>query len=649
MTTVNASTRLKVKRDTFFLPDPAGGVYFRNNSSSFRLKGNTIYQWIEKLIPMFNGEHSLGELTYGLPAPYQNRVYEIGELLYQNDFAHDVSQDRPHQLESSIVQKYASQIEFLENFIGSPAFQFQRYRQANVLAVGSGPFFISLVSALLESGLPKFHIVITNSMPTNQLRLKELIENASKTDLEVNVAKIIIQKEDDWEEVVQPFESVLYVSEEENTEELRALHAVCRKEKKTFIPAVMLQTVGLAGPIVHPDSEECWESAWRRIHSSVIHKEGGLQKFSSTAGAMLANVIVFELFKNVTGVNKSKKSNEFFLLDLELLEGDWHSFLKHPFAGTPGHAAAELVENLDRKVNQQSVRDHSSGLFGYFNQLTSPVSGIFHKWEEGDLKQLPLSQCGVQVANPLSDESAELLPQIVCSGLTHEEARREAGLTGIEQYVSQMKDVLFMDVNEEKNNAIALQQFIGVGAGETAVEAVCRGLQKCLDDELNKRTVHQKESIFRVQLDTIEDEKCSFYLQALATLQETPIIGLGQKVLGFPVVWIGINKHWYKSAGLTVTAALQRALQQAIMDIQNQMSSSQITAFNLPSDSLIEAESTRLALRNEERTDLEIFQSATQILKRNNRKLVVFDLAAEAFLKEGLAGVYGVLLREEKS
>ena len=81
MTKLNSSMRLKVKRDTFYLPDPEGGVYFRNNESSFRMKGGTIYQWIEKLMPMFNGEQTMGELTEGLTAPYRNRVYEIGETL----------------------------------------------------------------------------------------------------------------------------------------------------------------------------------------------------------------------------------------------------------------------------------------------------------------------------------------------------------------------------------------------------------------------------------------------------------------------------------------------------------------------------------------------------------------------------------------
>ncbi|WP_460292018.1 hypothetical protein, partial [Bacillus cereus] len=41
--------KLKANKDTFFLPDSNGGVYFRNNASSFRMDGDGIYNWIEKL------------------------------------------------------------------------------------------------------------------------------------------------------------------------------------------------------------------------------------------------------------------------------------------------------------------------------------------------------------------------------------------------------------------------------------------------------------------------------------------------------------------------------------------------------------------------------------------------------------------------
>ena len=116
MTNLNPSMRLKVKRDTFFIPEPNSSLYFRNNLCSFRISGRKIDQWIEKLIPMFNGDHTLEELTDGLPDQYRDQVYKIAEMLYKNEFVRDISQDRPHQLPDEILKKYASQIELLEKY-----------------------------------------------------------------------------------------------------------------------------------------------------------------------------------------------------------------------------------------------------------------------------------------------------------------------------------------------------------------------------------------------------------------------------------------------------------------------------------------------------------------------------------------------------
>jgi hypothetical protein len=51
----------------------------------------------------------------------------------------------------------------------------------------------------------------------------------------------------------------------------------------------------------------------------------------------------------------------------------------------------------------------------------------------------------------------------------------------------------------------------------------------------------------------------------------------------------------------------------------------------------------------EEMAQSEVLQSTLQVLKRNHKRLLVCDLALEPFLKGELAGVFGVLLREEGS
>jgi putative thiazole-containing bacteriocin maturation protein len=653
MTSLNPSMRLKVKRDTFFLPESNRGVYFRNNISSFRMEGSTIDQWVEKLIPMFNGEYTLGNLTEGLSGPYRDRVYEIAEVLYRNGFVRDISQDHPHQLEDQVLKRHASQIEFVDSFVDSGAYRFQTYRQAKVLAVGSGPFFVSLVSSLIESGLPKLNLLITDTVPTNRRRLMELVAHARKTDPEVEVE--VVNRKDDgesfWRESVQPFDSILYVSQEDNLEELRLLHTVCREEKKVFLPAICFQQVGIAGPLVHPDSEACWESAWRRLHQSVLFKDQQLPAFSSNAGALLANVIVFELFKEVTGVTELERKNQFFLLDLDTLEGNWHSFIPHPIVN--GRISTKWVDDLDTRLEKGLSSGEPSELLLYFHQLTSEVSGIFHLWEEEDLKQLPLAQCRVQAVDPLSEGPAELLRDIVCTGLTHDEARREAGLAGIEAYVSRMIGLLVTSLlphQEQDGRMLELKEYVGVGAGESFAEGVCRGLQKCLVEELNIQQRDQKISVSRVQLSAVEDERCRFYLQALTTMQGAPAIGLGEEVSGFAVIWLGTNDGWYRSVDLNITMALRKALQQALIKVQNPEACFTEQVFDVSFLLLEEKAPQSLVIPAcEERIQSEDLLSAMKVLERNHKRLSVFEPDMEPFLKEGLAGVFGVLLREEES
>lgn len=635
--------RLKVKADTFFLPDPNGGVYFRNNECSFRLQGRTIDQWIEKLIPMFNGEHTLEDLTDGLPEPHRKRVCEIAEVLYNNGFIRDVSQDHSHQLPDEILTKAAAQIEFLDHFGGSGAYRLQTYRQNKVLAVGSGSFVISLVAALFESGLSQFHLLINDSIRTNRERLAELIAVTRQTDPTVAVEIITLEEGSSWREAVQPFDAILYVSQQGELAELRALHEICREEKKVFLPAIDLQQVGVAGPLVHPDSAGCWESAWRRLHRDVLDKEPQVDgSFSSIAAAMLANVIVFEWLKQATGVTATEAENQIFLLNLETLEGDWHSFLPHPLVRK--EAAVKPVHNFDWGLKEELDKRDPSELLLYFSRLTSAQTGIFHTWEEGELPQLPLAQCRVQAVDPLSEGPAKLLPEIICSGFTHKEVRKEAGLAGIEAYLTRIAAEV-LDVDDGEGPGL-----LGVGAGETVAEAIWRGIEKCLTEKLRRRWAKGRPFVDQVELHGVEDQRCRFYVEALTTMQGSPVIALGEDLFHFPVVWVRSGERWYGSVSFNITLALRKALQQALYQAQNGV----IT----PTTVALEDSHVRLAEKAKQRLDIPAYadgpqaeevQSALPVLQGDGKQLLLFDLAIEPFLREERAAVFGVWLREEEA
>jgi putative thiazole-containing bacteriocin maturation protein len=602
------------------------------------MEGEMIDRWIEKLMPMFNGEHTLAELTEGLPAPHRNKVYEIANVLNHKGMVRDVSLDRPHQLRDEIIHKYAGQIAFLDSFGDSGAYRFQSYRQASssVLAVGSGPFFVSLVSAMIESGLTELNVLILDSMPTNKQRLAELAEHARKTDQEVTLKEIKLAKDGTfgWREVVQPYNHILYVSQEGNVEELHHLQAVCKAEKKVLLPALCLHQTGMAGPLVHHEAAGGWESAWRRIHRSAVYKDPKRHTYSSTAGALLANVIVFELFKVVTGATESELRNSCYLLDLETLEGSWHPFLPHPQEN--GWLDASWVQDLEHKLGASKDERISNRLFSYLSQLTSKETGILHCWEEGDLRQLPLSQCRVQAIDPLSKGPAELLPDMICAGMTHEEARREAGLAGMEAYVSRFAGV-FVDS----------QLMAGIGVGESVAEGVVRGLHSHLANGLRERQTGKTPNAVQLRLSQVEDDRCRYYLQSLTVMRGTPVVCLGEEVSGFPVVWVGTGDRWFGSVGLNVTIAMRKALQAALLKLQN--------SFDFRSNQVVEIPEIVVSKKSpidlqipacDESSQLEILRNARQILQKNGKHLTVLDLAVEPFLREVPEGVFGVLLRE---
>jgi putative thiazole-containing bacteriocin maturation protein len=179
-------------------------------------------------------------------------------------------------------------------------------------------------------------------------------------------------------------------------------------------------------------------------------------------------------------------------------------------------------------------------------------------------------------------------------------------------------------------------------------EGVCRGLQKCLTEELRKRLSIQTPSIRQAQLAAVEDECCRYYIQALTTLQGTPEIWLGEEVFGFPAAWVGTGGHWYGCVGLNRATALRQALVQALQQAQNEQARPETQGLQVSSVHLHEQAPHRLEIPHlDEAPPAETLKSALQVLERNRKRLLVFQLIVEPFLKEEPIEVFGVLLREE--
>jgi putative thiazole-containing bacteriocin maturation protein len=612
--------RLKVTGDTFFLSDSEGAVFLRNNRGSLRLEGGMIDRWIEQLMPMFNGEHTLHELTDGLPEAHRNRVYEIAKTLLQNGFVRDVSSDRPSRLSRQVQKQYAAQIDFLDSLAGSGAWRFERYREARVLAAGGGSMLTALVSALLSSGLPKIRVCPAGSMPDRRRILQLAAEaNGEDPEAEVQILAAPPAVPQRWRDLVASYDAVLWASAEEDMKMFRMLHQACRLEKKWMLPALFIEQIGLAGPIVSADAEGSWASAWRRLHRKALRRDPALHAPSATAESMLTNVIVFELFKSITGAAKPELRESCYLLNLETLEAGRYPFLPHP-AETGGFKGARKLLPQRLSDGREKSPGDAEGLFAFFQSLTSPVTGIFHAWEEGDYIQLPVSLCSVQAADPLSDGPADLLPPVLCGGMTHMEARREAGLAGLESYAARWHESLNMTA---------------VGVGESPGEGIGRAVYHALQHELNRRlAAGEPPEGLRMLPNPLEDDRCRFYFESLGRMGARVIAAAGEPVCGLPACFVKCGDKWHAAAGFTQRMALQGALLKAVMSRQAESDRSAGSPIHL------QPAVEKAALT-------ENLLPALAVMERHGCKADIYELPAEPFMKEKLSGVYGVVLSGE--
>ncbi len=197
---------------------------------------------------------------------------------------------------------------------------------------------------------------------------------------------------------------------------------------------------------------------------------------------------------------------------------------------------------------------------------------------------------------------------------------------------------------------VVSEGMVGIGTGTSFVESVGRGLRKCLAEELRKQQRNQEYSVSKVQLSSVEDERCRFYLEALTTIQGAPTIGIGKEVSGLPVIWVGTEDRWYGSVDLNITMALRNALQQAISKVQNKSDTSNEFVCEVSSVYMEENSPVSLTIPEcKDKIQADVLQGAMDTLKRNGKQIYVFELGLEPVFKEKLAGVFGVLLREEDS
>lgn len=456
---LSLNIRPKFKIDVYYVP-VSDGVYLRGNNSRLMLKGKSLYPLLEHLIPHLNGNATLEELTRGLDAERKRMIMHLIEKLFAHQFLKDISQDQPCTLLPQESETYASNLAFLDSFQTSAAHHLECFRNKHLLILGCGLGFTSLVQASLQCGVKQISAIVTPEGDTDSISRQDILDVVAGRDFfEQTVQLINAPRWDNRDEVrtiIQNYDAVLHISERPMLARAQLLNKLCVEEQKTFIQAIIVGDHAWIGPLVRSEVGGCWECAWRRLQAHLTNLSEQLSYYefhdqpqvvnsrflAAPEMTMIANRLIFALFKYFTQAGSTGTEGHLSDLHLETGLSETHAFLPHPHCQVCQHSAVPTATQFLERIQQlqhQSPIDRNS-LERFTNSVVDARLGLFTAIEDDDFVQAPLAIYKAHVSNPLLQEKRPETLTLVAAGIDAGDARLHAFQQACTHYAASLVD-----------------------------------------------------------------------------------------------------------------------------------------------------------------------------------------------------------------
>ncbi|GLV55650.1 hypothetical protein KDH_24940 [Dictyobacter sp. S3.2.2.5] len=440
--------RPKFQSDTCYIPFEEG-IYLRNNHGGLMLKGKSLYGLLQHLIPILDGGASVEEIIDGLNADQQQMIINLIDKLSAHRFLRDTELDQPLSVPLSERDAYAPDLAFIASFQENAARSLMHFLGQRLLLIGSGLCFSALVDASLQRGIR--YIGVSATAPT----MRHPKRAPGQTVREVDA--LPWDDEAALQHLIQDFDAVLYVSDQPMLARARLLNRLCRNQQRVLMQALVIDNHAWIGPLVHPAAKGCWECAWRRLQSNLIALADRLPRYAfdvqppdpveqpcvtTTAAGLIANRLLFELFRYCTRIGDAQEDIQITDLDLATFQSQSHAFLPHPlcqaeqapFAST----APQFLERL-RSIQGRPAID-AEEFFSSIMPCTDGPLGLFTLTSAEDFVQMPLPVFQVNVSNPMLLERPREPLTITAADLDATTAGLRASQTACERYLAEIVD-----------------------------------------------------------------------------------------------------------------------------------------------------------------------------------------------------------------
>lgn len=445
------SMRPKWRTDTYTIP-MADGVYLRGNRSRLFLKGKSLYALLTHLIPNLDGEATLAEISGGLEADRKRMLANLIGKLFAHGFLSDCSQDQQQTLNPLEQEVYAPELALIESWQPEAVTRFEHFRRQRLLLIGSGPGLAALVQASLQSGLHQIEVLATPEEVSEQAgQWEKLTHETAGQQIRLRDAPNW-DDEDEVRRVLQAHDAVLHLAGGPLLTRAQMLNRLCLEEQKVLMQAVLVGERAWLGPLVCSESANCWECAWRRLRTNLtaLSPQSALWEFrdeplfadslTGTQATLLANRLVFALFRYFTQVGWPETVSGLEVFDLVTCQSESHTFLPHPHCLACQHPVAPTGQHFLEQL-QQVQRRNALDPATFLAEMAGCVdeqSGLFATFENSDFVQVPLAVYQVTLPDPLLERSQALSVSGV--GSKSGEARLRAALRACACYAVRLME-----------------------------------------------------------------------------------------------------------------------------------------------------------------------------------------------------------------
>jgi hypothetical protein len=532
----------KLKPHVHYAPT-ADGVFIRSWTHEFVLKGNNMYDWLERLVPFLNGEQTLEQLTARLSAAQRRFIEHLVQELVQRSVVVDASEDMAVPLAPEELALYKQTVLFLEDQTNEGRQRFQTFRRLRVALPGRGISHKAFVRSLFKMGL---RYPILAAEPDSGVQ--SIIDDWRRKDATLQPVWLRGGAERVPLPEAQP-DLVVWVSDDYNHGDVMEWIDRCSREQIPLLVASSLFRDGVIGPIMDEKSKAGWLCLLDRWVGPDAAAE---ETFPLSFRMMIGNIAAMEVLKYVCRLPESGVRDQVVTLEPLQLKTDRRRLHPSPLrtgeTDTPQEALA-----LFRMREEEEPADI------FLERIQASVDeriGIITSLYPGELKQIPLSHIRAVVRAPGGIAPPD---KVIGWGESQTEAMERTVRTALVSYAKSVDRHLHGPDSPENDG-------VWVG-GRTFAEWLGRGILEALAEESLRngariRRLDVRSIPWRAPAAYLKMLQLRFGIEVRLTERELPV-----RCGACVTVWSGGDKL-AETAGRTQEEALLLALQQAVSRLQ---------------------------------------------------------------------------------